>query len=430
MRFIKSGNRVSQQKQQNTGLLYLSQAIQDAIYPVVVAKTADYTIPADEAKGNRRFTNDGATGAVVFELPPAVKDMEIHFLVAENYQLRANAQSGDTIYTITTENVSSIACALKGAMLRMYCINDSEWICDEVKSWIDPNTIGVFGGGAPGDFSVRYNTIDYVNIAVLASAVDFGDLTTQRSAPAACASSTRGIFAMGADGVSPVNTIDYILIASPGNAVDFGDLTVSRYAGAGCSNSTRGIFMAGYNGSYLQTIDYISIATLSNASGFGNIPTGRTGNGGCASQTRGISMTGESSSGFDSNMDYLTIATTSNASFFGNVTQANYAVCGFSNSVRGVWAGGSFNPRTWIEYITIATLGNSATFGTLSNARYEAAGCASPVRGLIGGGWNTSVALSSIEYITLASTGNGSNFGSLSVTRRFAAGLSNCHGGI
>ena len=55
------------------------------------------------------------------------------------------------------------------------------------------------------------------------------------------------------------NTIDYITIASLGVADDFGDLTAGRYFLAATSDGSR-VFLAGGNVSS-NTIDYITIAT-------------------------------------------------------------------------------------------------------------------------------------------------------------------------
>ena len=37
------------------------------------------------------------------------------------------------------------------------------------------------------------------------------------------------------------NTIDYVTIASLGNAADFGDLTLAKYSGAACSEVHGGL---------------------------------------------------------------------------------------------------------------------------------------------------------------------------------------------
>ena len=134
-------------------------------------------------------------------------------------------------------------------------------------------TYGLFGGGVErqGFSNVNVPTICYITYASLATATDFGDLTTTRYNEAAVASDTRGVWAGGYIS-SGVNTIDYVTIDTPGNATDFGDLTQSRYPGA-AGNGTYGTFMGGYTGSTrVNIIDYITIATTGNASDFGDLP--------------------------------------------------------------------------------------------------------------------------------------------------------------
>ncbi len=109
---------------------------------------------------------------------------------------------------------------------------------------------------------------------------------------------TRGVIAGGATPTttSPVNTIDYITIATLGNATDFGDLTVSRCDVGGVSNVSRGVVAGGYSHpSYVDTIDYFTIGTPSNATDFGNLSEGKSGAGGVDDQSRGIFAGGEKS---------------------------------------------------------------------------------------------------------------------------------------
>ena len=92
--------------------------------------------------------------------------------------------------------------------------------------------------------------MEYVTIATLGNASNFGDLSVKRSMLASCASSTRAVWGGGYIYPSPAvtyNTIDYVTISSTGNAIDFGDLT---YAGqinganrsvSGCSDVNGGI---------------------------------------------------------------------------------------------------------------------------------------------------------------------------------------------
>jgi len=133
------------------------------------------------------------------------------------------------------------------------------------------STRGVFGGG----YSTT-NVIDYITIASVGNATDFGDLTVARRGLAACSSSTRGVFGAGFTPTptsTRLNTIDYITIATTGNATDFGDLTIARQNPAACSSSTRGVFGGGYTPTpaLLDTLDYITIATTGNAIDFGDL---------------------------------------------------------------------------------------------------------------------------------------------------------------
>ena len=103
-------------------------------------------------------------------------------------------------------------------------------------------TRGVFGGGqVPTYFSV----IDYVTIASEGNSLQFGELSTIRDGVGATSDRTRGLFAGGRESTSPgsngINVIEYITMASLGNAVDFGDLTVPRHRFPGLSDSHGGL---------------------------------------------------------------------------------------------------------------------------------------------------------------------------------------------
>ena len=60
----------------------------------------------------------------------------------------------------------------------------------------------VFGGGAT---PTVVNTIQYITIATLGNASDFGDLSYTVHSMSACASSTRGLFGSGFRGTTPLN---------------------------------------------------------------------------------------------------------------------------------------------------------------------------------------------------------------------------------
>jgi len=100
-------------------------------------------------------------------------------------------------------------------------------------------TRGLFSGG-----NGPVNTIDYITIATTGNAIDFGDLTVTRYFPAACSSSLRGVIAGGSTGLAAgtgVTSIDFVAIATLSNATNFGNLTVARNAVSGCSNSHGGL---------------------------------------------------------------------------------------------------------------------------------------------------------------------------------------------
>ena len=67
--------------------------------------------------------------------------------------------------------------------------------------------------------------------------------------------------ALGGRGASPfpiLNTMQYVTIATLGNALDFGDLTVARMTrSSGCASPTRGCALGGYQPAISDTIDYI-----------------------------------------------------------------------------------------------------------------------------------------------------------------------------
>ena len=103
------------------------------------------------------------------------------------------------------------------------------------------STRGVLAGGYadPG----RVNTIDFITIATLGNAQDFGDTSQDIQAVPGASSPTRGVFMGGNTPSSPfrINTIEFVTIAQTGNSVDFGDLTLLNGGGLGISNGHGGL---------------------------------------------------------------------------------------------------------------------------------------------------------------------------------------------
>ena len=114
---------------------------------------------------------------------------------------------------------------------------------------------GLFGGGGTFGFG---NVIDYVQIATLGNATDFGDLDASYGTLAGCSSSTRGLFGNGATNAANSNVILYVTIDTTGNATDFGDLSVTRSNVSACSSETRGVWAGGFDNNtstYYNAID-------------------------------------------------------------------------------------------------------------------------------------------------------------------------------
>jgi len=90
-------------------------------------------------------------------------------------------------------------------------------------------------GGAPNSYT---NQIEFITLATLGNAQDFGDLTlsNQGSGSGGLASPTRAVFA-----VSSQTNVDYVQIMTLGDAVDFGDLSVSRSQMYSASNAHGGL---------------------------------------------------------------------------------------------------------------------------------------------------------------------------------------------
>mgnify|MGYP003318934641 CR=1 FL=1 len=122
---------------------------------------------------------------------------------------------------------------------------------------------------------------------------NFGNLTRRKNAAGGASNSTRGVFAGGQEyhGSSApnnqTNSIDFIQIASTGNAIEFGQLTSQRSHGGGMGTGTRAIFAgmklsSGNN----NIIDFINFSTAGNAMDFGDLSLSRR-EGGCATDSHG-----------------------------------------------------------------------------------------------------------------------------------------------
>ena len=155
---------------------------------------------------------------------------------------------------------------------------DKTYSANGTGSCASPTRAVVAAGYGPNPYP-QYTNIEYVTISNAGNATDFGNLTFGHSNIASCSNATRGLIAGGYTFPSPAttyyNTIEFITIASLGNATDFGDLTSTGTQPAGVSSPTRGVFAGRSDGSERDVIDYVQIMTTGNAVDFGNLLAGR-----------------------------------------------------------------------------------------------------------------------------------------------------------
>ena len=280
-------------------------------------------------------------------------------------------------------------------------------------TWEKEDIRGLFMGGDTGSAS---NVIDYITIATLGNATDFGDLVVATYDLGACSSHSRGVYGGGNIG-SFTNNMGYVTIATAGNATDFGNLTVARgEAVPTASNRTRGLWGGGWNGSAnVNTIDYVTIDTTGNAIDFGDLTASRRAHAGSGnSGTRGLWAGGYVSS-FVNTIDYVTIATLGNAVDFGDLTASRGQLTGLSNTTRTLFAGGGSYSNT-IDYVTNDTTGDATDFGNLTASLDQVGTCSSTTKGVMGGG-STGSYSNVIQYVTIATEGDASDFGDLTVAR-------------
>ena len=201
------------------------------------------------------------------------------------------------------------------------------------------STRGVFGITSGPAYS---NAIDYITIQSIGTAADFGDLTDARGYGGALSSSTRGLYLGGIDTNPPstvFNIIDYITIASLGDAVDFGDMTNVALVNGCAANSTRGLCFGGSpdNSSCINVIQFVTISTTGNATDFGDISAGACKETSAASSpTRAVVALGIVCPAKVNTAEYVEIATTGNATDFGDMVSTSTNRSATSNAHGGL----------------------------------------------------------------------------------------------
>ena len=250
---------------------------------------------------------------------------------------------------------------------------------------------GVFAGGG---FPTENNVMEYITIASGGNAIDFGDMIGEdsgadRATPAGASSSTRGVFAGGGSyPSSQSNIIDYIQIATIGNALDFGDLTVERAGANVATNGKKMLIGSGGSGGG-KSIDQIIIQSKGNATDFGGSTTYERFQGAhCSNSVRGIWAGGQMHNPYHltSSIELITIESGGNAiDFGGTLFEGLREPTGACNQTRGVFAGG-INPSgvNTIQFVTIASTGNASDFGDISEPKRFSGGLSDSHGGLGG----------------------------------------------
>ena len=289
----------------------------------------------------------------------------------------------------------------------------------------------LFLGGAVTGAST--NVIDYINMASVGNASDFGDLSAATQRSASTASSTRAVNG-GGSGVT--STITYVTIASTGNSSSFGNLLEAaagqtNYAFGAVSNGTRGIWGGGYPSGNTNVIQYVTISSTGNSTDFGDLTATRSSTrGNVNSTTRGLILGGYEDSGTVNKIDYITMASTGNGTDFGDMLSgAERSGATASNATRGIMAGAS-SATDVIQYLTIASTGNMQDFGDLTSTQERPIGASSTTTFYCAGGYTSSAYSNVIQTVVFSSLGNATDFGDLSLARNQLAAATNTHGGI
>ena len=134
-----------------------------------------------------------------------------------------------------------------------------------------PTRMVIGGGGDP-----QFNTIDYITFSTQGNAADFGDLVNIKKYAAGGSNAVRGLFANGnASDPSLVvyQVIDYVTIATLGNALDFGDMNYDESHGGATASATRYIHFGGSTSApnFADRISYVQIMTTGDAIDFGDL---------------------------------------------------------------------------------------------------------------------------------------------------------------
>ena len=254
---------------------------------------------------------------------------------------------------------------------------------------------GVFGGGLVPPNNT--NIIEYVVISSSGGGNDFGDLTNARRTFTNGSSSNNTIGIFGAGYITAnQNAMDFINIMTTGDASDFGDLVDPKERdSAACASTTRAIFAGGIGDDpaaiAAREIHFVNFASKGNSEIFAALTTRKLGTAGVSNSTRAVFSGGggPGPSYTDSNViDFITMSSGGEASDFGDQSVTRRSIIPMSSSIRGVFAGGYSSPHgitasvNTMDFITIATTGNATDFGDMLAASRTGGGASDSHGGL------------------------------------------------
>ena len=135
-------------------------------------------------------------------------------------------------------------------------------------------TRGISAGGTNPSGGGRQNLIQFITISSLGNTQEFGELI--KNAAFSCANtasnSIRGLITVNNTASSTYeNTIQYVTIATMGDAQDFGDLIRGSEWCCGMASPTRAVFHNPGGNADQEYLEYSQIMTLGNSVDFGDI---------------------------------------------------------------------------------------------------------------------------------------------------------------
>ena len=130
------------------------------------------------------------------------------------------------------------------------------------------------GGWDPTGSGTRLNNIQYITISTLGNTADFGDLIAAAGFTCGNGASNaiRGLIANNntAEGTYK-NTIQFVTMATLGNAADFGDLIRGSEWCCGTASPTRAVFHNPGGNATEEYLEYVQIMTTGNSLDFGDM---------------------------------------------------------------------------------------------------------------------------------------------------------------